>query len=128
HPVHARAAESGAYLWGPEGDWGDVGRGLSANVHSSPGVESWGSQGDLYSATGVSLGDRPGSINMAIWWDGDLFRELIDQNRITKYGGGTELTANGCDYGTRNIPMGYGDVLGDWREEAWWLCDNNTEL
>lgn len=128
HPVHARAAESGNYLWGPEADWGDVGRGLSANVDATPGIESWASEGDLYSATGASLGSRPGSINMAIWWDADLYRELIDQNRITKHGGGTLLSASGCGYGTRNIPMGYGDVVGDWREEAWWLCNDNTEL
>jgi len=29
---------------------------------------------------------------------------------------------------TRNIPMGYGNVLGDWREDAWWTCDGQTEL
>ena len=44
--------------------------------------------------------------------------------------GGTLSAPNtsGCSAGNRNIPMGYGDVFGDWREEAWWLCDNNTEL
>ena len=128
HPVHVRDAASGALVWGPEGDWGDVGRGLCANVDPTPGVECWASAGDLYSATGQSLGPRPNTPNMAIWWDADLQRELIDQNRITKVGGGTLLTADGCGWGTRNIPMGYGDVLGDWREEAWWLCDDNTEL
>ena len=25
------------------------------------------------------------SVNMAVWWDGDLLRELLDKNRITKY-------------------------------------------
>jgi len=24
--------------------------------------------------------------------------------------------------------MGYGDVLGDWREEVWWTCGGDTEL
>lgn len=128
HPVHLRDAETGDFIWGPEGDWGDVGRGLCANIDPTPGVECWASAGDLYSATGESLGDRPNTPNMAIWWDADLLRELIDQNRITKPGAGTPLTASGCSHGTRNIPMGYGDVVGDWREEAWWLCDGNSEL
>lgn len=128
HPVHLRDAANGNLIWGPEADWGDVGRGLCANIDSAPGIECWASAGDLYSATGDSLGARPNTPNMAIWWDADLYRELIDQNRITKVGGGTQLTATGCGYGSRNIPMGYGDVLGDWREEAWWLCDDNTEL
>lgn len=132
HPISVRDAATGELIWGPGGDWGDVGRGLAANIDaSSPGVEVWASSGDLYSPTGDSLGARPNTPNMAIWWDGDRERELIDGTRIDKWAGGrlaNLLSATGCSSGSRNIPMGYGDVLGDWREEAWWACNDNTEL
>jgi rhamnogalacturonan endolyase len=129
NPISVREAATGALIWGPTGDWGDVGRGLAANIDpNSPGVEVWASSGELYSPTGTVLGPRPNTPNMAIWWDADRERELLDGTRVSKYGGGTLLDANGCVSGTRNIPMGYGDILGDWREEVWWTCNGHTEL
>ncbi len=129
NPISVRDAATGDLIWGPTENWDDVGRGLAANIDpDSPGVEVWGATGDLYSPTGTSLGSRPSSINMAIWWDGDRERELLDGTSITKYGGGSLLSASGCSMGTRNIPMGYADVLGDWREEVWWTCGGDKEL
>jgi rhamnogalacturonan endolyase len=132
HPVSLRDARTGALIWGPTGDWGDVGRGLSANIDARHrGMESWASAGSLFDAKGTDRGARPNTPNMAIWWDADRERELIDTTAITKWNGtglSNQMSAGGCAAGTRNIPMGYADVLGDWREEAWWLCNNNTEL
>lgn len=133
HPVHLRDAQTGALIWGPTGNWGDVGRGLCANIDASRrGLECWASaQSELYDAKGASLGPRPNTPNMAIFWDADRERELISGTNITKWNGSSlqnQLSASGCSTGNRDIPMGYADILGDWREEAWWLCNGNSEL
>jgi rhamnogalacturonan endolyase len=60
---------------------------------------------------------------MAIWWDGDLLRELLDGTTIQKYRGKRLLSASGST-GSRNAPMGYGDIFGDWREEVWYIAGN----
>jgi rhamnogalacturonan endolyase len=133
HPVHLRDAQTGALIWGPTGNSGDVGRGLCANIDASRrGLECWASAPNvLYDAKGVSLGARPNTPNMAIFWDADRERELISGTNITKWNGTSlqnQLSASGCAVGNRDIPMGYADILGDWREEAWWLCNGNSEL
>ena len=130
HPISLRDARTGDLIWGPTGNWGDVGRGLCANIDASHrGLECWASsESRLYDARGTDIGARPNTPNMAIWWDDDLERELISGTTISKYGDGNQLSASGCAVGTRDCPMGYGDILGDWREEAWWLCNGNSEL
>jgi rhamnogalacturonan endolyase len=133
NPISLRDARTGALIWGPTANWGDVGRGLAADFDGAhPGMEMFASTGEFYSATGTVIGPRPNvNPNMAIWWDADLLREHITQNRIDKWNGSgltRLLTATGCASGSREIPMGYADILGDWREEAWWVCNNNTEL
>ncbi len=131
HPVNLRDAATGALIWGRGDDgWGDVGRGLAADIDPRyPGLEMWGSRGDLYDAQGRSIGTRLSSVNMALWWDADLLRELLDQNRIDKWdwerGSLTRLLTAQGGYGSRNAPMGYGDILGDWREEVWFVSGNN---
>jgi len=132
HPISLRDAATGALIWGPEGDWGDVGRGLSANIDAQTrGMESWASAGELYDARGQVLGERPNAANMAIWWDADLEREVIDGTSISKWNGNgfsNQKTASGCSSGSRNVPLAVADILGDWREEAVWVCDDVTEL
>jgi rhamnogalacturonan endolyase len=134
YPVHLRDARTGALIWGVgDSSWGDVGRGLAADFDGTrPGLEMFASEGEFYGATGSVIGSRPGvNPNMAIWWDADLLREHMTQNHIDKWNGSgfsRSLTATGCASGSREIPMGYADILGDWREEAWWICDNNSEL
>lgn len=133
HPVSLRDARTGEYLWGPTANWGDVGRGLCANIDSRyPGMECWAvGESPLYDAKGTDRGPRPNTPNMAIWWDADLERELISGTTISKWNGSglqTLKSASGCAVGTRDCPMGYADILGDWREEAWWLCNDNSEL
>ncbi len=110
---------------------GDVGRSCSADLTASyAGEEVWASGSPLYSSTGENLGSAPSSTNFAIWWDGDELRELLDGTTITKYGGGTLLSASGCasNNGTKATPCLQADILGDWREEAIWRTSDNKYL
>lgn len=126
HPVHLRDAATGDLLWGKTGNWGDVGRGTAADIDPRyEGIEVWASSGNFYSAAGETIGRRPLSVNMAIWWDGDLLRELLDGTEVAKwdweqFSTDPLLTAQGL-VGSRNAPMGYADVFGDWREEVWYV-------
>src|SRR5690606_38162818 len=99
----------------------DNGRGVAADVYAgNPGAEFWSSTSSnlMSCANSSNAGAEPSSANFLIYWDGDELRELQDGNRITKYGGGTLLTAEGCsgNNGTKNTPSLVADLLGDWRE------------
>ncbi|MCS7120245.1 MAG: rhamnogalacturonan lyase [Nitrososphaerota archaeon] len=125
--MHLRDARNGSLIWGiRETRNTDVGRGLAADIDPRHyGLECWASVGNLYNAKGQNIGTRPAVCNFAIWWDGDLLREHLDATTIAKwnYLGGamnTIFTAPKGDVGSRNAPMGYGDILGDWREEVWY--------
>lgn len=72
---------------------------------------------------------------MAVWWDGDLLRELLDRNEISKYNWGngncdTLMTMEGCTWnnGTKANPCLQGDIVGDWREEVLMRTDDNQNL
>ncbi|WP_432536462.1 rhamnogalacturonan lyase [Kineococcus arenarius] len=120
-------AATGEVLWTTPAD-ADNGRGLSADVDpSSPGSESWSSRSPgLYAADGEKLTDaKPGSINHAVWWDGDRQRELLDGTTISEWDPATGTTvpllaAEGVvsNNGTKANPSISGDLLGDWREEV----------
>jgi len=110
---------------------GDCGRACAADIDaSSPGMELWAAGSPLYSATGRNIGNRPSQINFAIWWDGDELRELLDGTTITKYNGGTLLTADGCAScnGTKATPCLQADLFGDWREEVIFRTNDNNYL
>lgn len=124
--IHLTDAANGDAIWGISKSIasGDVGRGLAADIDPRyKGLECWASAGDLYNCKGYNLGAKPSQCNMAIWWDGDLLRELLDGTTIDKYRGSRLLTASGST-GSRNAPMGYGDIFGDWREEVWYIYGN----
>ena len=122
-------ARTGEILWntGP----GDVGRGVSANlVDTYDGMECWGGTDGLRSCVNVRVGNSPSSTNHAIWWDGDLARELLDGTTISKYNGSALLSASGCssNNGTKSNPCLQADLFGDWREEAIFRTSNNSAL
>lgn len=121
-------ARTGAVIWKTAN--ADVGRGVSADLTSAAGMECWGGTSDLRTASNSSAGSNPASSNHLIWWDGDEYRELLNSNYITKYGGGTLLTASNCvaNNGTKSNPCLTADILGDWREEAIWRTSDNTSL
>lgn len=124
-------AKTGTILWrGSENT--DVGRGVAEDIDSTnAGAEMWwsGSKG-LYSMQGQRIGENPTSTNFLIWWDGDLTRELLNSNRIDKYGLGTIFTAQGCvaNNGTKSNPTLSADLFGDWREEVIFRTQDNKEL
>ncbi len=128
-------ARTGAILWshGPDVD---IGRGLSADIDPRhPGEEMWGGTSGLRTCRGERIGSSPRSANFAIWWDGDLLRELLDRNRISKWDWrestlNTLLTADGAtaNNGSKATPVLSGDILGDWREEVIFRTPDSREL
>ena len=106
----------------------DIGRCMAADIDpDSPGVEMWsGSTGGIRNIRGELIAGfvRGLPTNMAVWWDGDLLRELLDGTRVSKY----NPQEQSCDIifnpegvvsnnGTKANPCLAADILGDWREE-----------
>jgi rhamnogalacturonan endolyase len=92
----------------------------------------------LRNAQGTVISDRtPRSCNMAIWWDGDLTRELLNGVTVTKwdYLAGREVPLfSGADFGctsnngSKANPCLSADLFGDWREEIIARTRDNREL
>jgi rhamnogalacturonan endolyase len=128
-------AQTGKTLWS-DGPGVDAGRGLTADIDPRhPGEEMWSGPAGLRTCRGEKIGPAPRSANFAIWWDGDLLRELLDRNAISKWdwekGVLTNLfTAQGCvaNNGTKATPCLSADLLGDWREEVIFRTQDGKEL
>lgn len=117
----------------------DVGRCMAADIDPNhPGVEMWSldSKG-VRNVKGEVIANRVRglSTNMAVWWDGDLLRELLDRNAVSKYNwekGVCERIAvfDGAlsNNGTKSNPCLQGDIIGDWREEVLMRSADNTSL
>jgi rhamnogalacturonan endolyase len=142
-PRHANGAEfrdarTGALIWGKPSP--DVGRGVAFDIDPRHrGSEMWASGNGLsglWNVKGEQVSDRkPRSCNFGVWWDGDLLRELLDGNRISKWNWleGTEtnlVTAKDCtsNNSTKSTPCLCADILGDWREEVIWRTVDGKEL
>ncbi len=138
--VNVRDARTGEILWGVPTDY-DVGRGISVNIDPRyPGNENWASRQPLRSAQGEVISNiTPNSTNHAIWWDGDLLRELLDHTsgmgKIDKWDWENQVTVNlvtfarsASNNGTKGNPSLTADILGDWREEAIFRNNDNREL
>ncbi|HYJ39201.1 MAG TPA: rhamnogalacturonan lyase [Steroidobacteraceae bacterium] len=125
------------------GDKGEgPGRGVAFNIDPRfPGAESWAAgagMSGMYDVHGKKFVEgRPAglSTNFAIWWDGDLLRELLDQNVISKWNWQSQtveplLVAHPCasNNGTKATPALSADIWGDWREEVIWRTRDNQEL
>jgi len=129
-----RDAKTGSVLWKFSAT-SDVGRGLVADVDGgTKGAECWAAGSGLYSCTGTVLNTtQPVSDNFGIWWDGDDQRELLDGDKLDKYGTGRLVTlyniasATYCN-GTKRNPNLQADILGDWREEVILHSSDNTKL
>jgi hypothetical protein len=119
---------------------GDLERGVAENIDpNSSGAEYW-ADGNVWSAiTGEKLyANGPGqtglSQNFLLYWDGDLQRELLNGNTISKpntnYAARPQAMtvtnllvapgATGTGDGGRNSPIVSADLFGDWREEVVW--------
>ncbi|MCM4157240.1 rhamnogalacturonan lyase [Gramella sp. AN32] len=130
-----REAKTGDTIWGVPAR-GDIGRGLTANIDPRySGNEMWGAIGGLYSSNGEKISDKRLPMNFAIWWDGDLQRELLDKNVIYKWNYNSDtieklLVAEGTksNNGTKATPALSADILGDWREEVILRAEDNKSL
>ncbi|MBQ9363520.1 MAG: rhamnogalacturonan lyase [Bacteroidaceae bacterium] len=116
----------------------DVGRGMAADIDpTNPGLEMWSStQRGYYDVTG-QLHETSFWIpqNSAVWWDGDLCRELLDRGAISKYNWQQNrmdriFQFEGCEFnnGSKSNPCLAADILGDWREEVIVRTRNSSEL
>ena len=130
HPVHLRDARTGTLLWGLEGNWGDVGRGLVADIDPyHEGLECWSPQGDLYTCRGWPLGAQPDTCQFAVWWDADVLRELVEDGRIYKWDpASSSLDRIGSTLVYRYSDKLVADVIGDWREEIITVPEEGGEL
>ena len=131
----------------------DVGRCMAADIDpTNPGVEMWSAdshgirnmKGEVINATKDSddpqhnnylvMGGRWLSMNFGIWWDGDLLRELLDRETVSKYDWETRQIVNLQKFdgqfnnGTKSNPCLAADILGDWREEVLIRNRESTEL
>ena len=131
----------------------DVGRCMAADIDpTNPGLEMWSSDSHgirnikgevIYSAQDPSdpqhqrhlrLNGQPLSVNFGIWWDGDLLRELLDHETVSKYDWENHqiMTVQRFDgqfnNGTKSNPCLSADILGDWREEVLIRNRESTEL
>lgn len=133
-----RDAATGEVLFQIKSDM-DVGRAMAADIDPRhPGVEIWSlASGGLRSYQGeiIQSSLRTIPVNMAVWWDGDLLRELLDRNIVSKYdwdkGVCTPLAVfEGATWnnGTKSTPCLQGDLIGDWREEVLLRSIDNTAL
>ncbi|MBE6282108.1 MAG: rhamnogalacturonan lyase [Bacteroides sp.] len=117
----------------------DVGRCMAADIDpTNPGLEmwSWESQGIRNIKGEVVNPNMEGlSVNMGLWWDGDLLRELLDKNKVDKY----DWNEGVCkplqvfegtvwNNGTKATPCLQGDMIGDWREEVLLRTEDNSAL
>lgn len=117
----------------------DMGRGTIADLfQDQPGLEYWSFNG-MYSASGslvvAETNENVPWPNFSMQWDGDLGSELLDNNRV----GDWDLQARSRNtYSWRRtfeglvqargaIPF-YGDIFGDWREEALLETSDHAEL
>ena len=131
----------------------DVGRCMAADIDpTNPGVEMWSAdshgirnmKGEVINATKDSddpqhnnylvMGGRWLSMNFGIWWDGDLLRELLDRETVSKYNWENRQIINlqrfdgQFNNGTKSNPCLAADILGDWREEVLIRNRESTEL
>jgi len=116
----------------------DVGRCMAADVDpTNPGLEMWSSRsGGLRNIRGEvvdSVARIP--INMAVWWDGDLLREMLDHETVSKYIPQEHrcqplLKMDDCQFnnGSKSNPCLAADILGDWREEVLVRTRDNEHL
>ncbi len=125
----------------------DTTRGLCAKIDPRyVGNQCWVMDDGIFTMEGKMINEHgPESIDFAIWWDGDLIRELLDHEFDEKTETGypkiykwdyknnklvTILDPKGTlsNNWKKGTPCIQADILGDWREEAVWRNEDDTEL
>ncbi|WP_438022537.1 hypothetical protein [Sorangium sp. So ce233] len=124
----------------PNGAGADMGRGTVADLFPEhPGYEYWSFNGMYAAPSGDLVVAETGSNvpwpNFLMQWDGDVGGELLDNNRVGDWDTTAKSrnsyrwrrTFDGLVQARGAIPF-YGDVLGDWREEALLESTDHQEL
>ena len=131
----------------------DVGRGIIDNFddeyavrHPDASAIFWSytddgsfSETESFDTKGNEVGKRTNHTNFAIYWDGDLSRELLDGRILEKYsteGGNRSFRFGqlpffpgvGANNSTKGNPCLQADLLGDWREEIVYRRSDNEGL
>jgi rhamnogalacturonan endolyase len=137
-------ATNGAVLWRHFGGPADVGRGMAGDVDPRfPGMEVWSFSG-LYNARTNQLTEPDTSLRpwpqLGLWWDGDITMELLNDGKFEKWDPNNPTPTNRLprllttsSFGAVDASQGvqptfYGDILGDWREEAVYTNAGFNEL
>ena len=131
--MHICDAATGELLIHMTGD-GDTARGMAADFTEQRGYEfCYFGDGNMYNAPTGNIVGGASAQNFRIYWDGDVYDEILNdkggghnQPFLEKYnnGGigvdGKRLFENGysmsCN-GTKTSPCLQADIFGDWREE-----------
>lgn len=133
-----RDAATGEIIWQIKSS-SDVGRCMAADIDpTNPGLEMWSARTDgLRNIKGEQVGPRLKKfpINMAVWWDGDLLRELYGGTVINKYdwksqtfGPLVEFEGVLSNNDSKANPSLAADIIGDWREELLFRTPDNEHL
>lgn len=135
-------AETGNIMF-HEGASADTGRGVMANVGAGGYYQIWSAKNsarqsnggtDFTTATSLTGRNTP-SMNFRIFWDGDLYDNLLDGANITDWNGrnmSNIFSAGNYDCvsinGTKANPSLQADLFGDWREEVIYPTSDGTAL
>ena len=121
-------ARDGKVIWKKDGSSdNDMGRCLVGDfLPQYPGCEFFYYQGNYIQQDGtettINTKGQKGGCGMAIWFDGSLSRQLIEDNIIHSPANGRTFTMYRYNEtfinGTKSNPSWYGDLVGDWREEV----------
>ncbi len=138
----------------------DVGRCMAADIDpTNPGLEMWSAaSGGICNVRGEVIDSTARiPINFGIWWDGDLLREMLDHETVSKYrplsAGGDAAASeesltgtpydftgsrsvvtlthfDGCQFNnsTKSNPCLAADLVGDWREEVLARTEDSRSL
>ena len=132
-------ADTGEFLF-RESASADTGRGVMASIGMGGYYQIWSSKNtNLYMSNGgknYTSGSKNGlSQNFRVFWDGDLYDELLDGTSITSWNGnGMSTIFNASTYGcvqingTKANPSLQADLFGDWREEVVYPLSNGSAL
>ncbi|MDN4609414.1 rhamnogalacturonan lyase family protein [Arthrobacter burdickii] len=149
-----RDAATGEILWSIPATR-DTGRAAMADIDPNhPGAEGWAIGGDaaynspvgqLRSSSGELLSEKIPAANFVTWWDGDLLREITDNEydataaagvpTISKWNPATQAAeeiyrAEGTlsNNTTKANPALQADLFGDWREEIVTRTADSSDL
>lgn len=138
-------ASNGQILWRHTGQCcADVGRGMAGDIDPRfPGMEVWAFDG-LYNGPSNQLTESNTSLQpwpqLGLWWDGDILMELLNDGKFEEWDWNNPAPTNSLPrllstwhYGavdaSQNVqPTFYGDIIGDWREEAVYTNADYNEL